>query len=146
VSTALVREVVDIDAPAERVWAYVVDWPRQSDWIPATRVWAVDEGAGVGARVEAWTSLGRVGFLDTMTITAWDPPHRCEVLHTGRVIRGEGGFVVAARGDDAARLEWWERLVLPAGPVGGLTWPLLRPVVGLGIRRALGTLKQGAEA
>ena len=144
-STRLFREVVDIDASAERVWSYVVDWPRQSDWIPATKVWGVGRGAGVGAQIEAWTSVGRIGYLDTMTITAWEPPHRCEVLHTGRVLRGEGGFVVSARGSDAARLEWWERLVLPGGPVGALMWPALRPAARLGVRRALYALKRGVE-
>lgn len=140
-----IREVVDIDAPPERVWAYVVDWPRQSDWIPATKVWGVAEGAGVGAQIEAWTGFGRFGFLDTMTITAWEPPHRCEVLHTGQVLRGEGGFVVAARGTDGARFEWWERLDVPGGPAGGLVWRLVRPAGSLGVRRALSALKRGAE-
>jgi hypothetical protein len=143
-STGLVREVIDIDARPERVWAHVVDWPRQGQWIPATRVWGVAEGSGVGTQIEAWTGFGRFGYLDTMTVTAWDPPRRCEVLHTGRLLRGEGGFVVAPHGS-GARIEWWERFTLPAGPLGGLVWPAARPVVRMGIRRALHSLKRGAE-
>lgn len=145
-STGLVREAVDIAAPAERVWSYVADWRRQTEWIPATRVWGVAEGSGVGTQIEAWTGFGRVGYLDTMTITAWDPPQRCEVLHTGRLLRGEGGFVVVPRGADGARLEWWERFVLPAGPLGRLAWPLARPVVRMALRRALRSVRTGVES
>lgn len=145
-STGLIREVIDVAAPAERVWAHVVDWPRQSEWIPATRVRDVGEGAGVGAQIEAWTGVGRLGFLDTMTITGWEPPRRCEVLHTGRVLRGEGGFVVAPLGAERSRVEWWERFDLPGGPAGGLTWPVARPVVRMGVRRALRQLKHGLES
>jgi hypothetical protein len=145
-SSGLVRESVDIAATPEQVWSYVVDWPRQSEWIPATRVWGVTEGAGVGAQIEAWTGRGRFGYLDTMTITAWDPPRRCEVLHTGRLLRGEGGFVVAPAGPGRARFEWWERFALPGGPAGRLTWPLARPVLSMGVRRALHSLRQAVEA
>jgi len=145
-SSALIRETVDIDAGPDRVWAFVVDWPRQTDWIPRTRVWGVTEGAGVGAQVEAWTGFGRFGYLDTMTITGWDPPRRCEVLHTGRMLRGEGGFVVAPAGPDRTRFEWWERFQMPGGSAGRLLWPLARPVLRAGVRRALHSLKHGVES
>ena len=145
-SSGFVRETVDIDASPARVWDQVVDWPRQSEWIPATQVRGVTDGTGIGTQIEAFTGVGRLGLLDTMTVTAWDPPHRCEVLHTGRVLRGEAAFVVTSRGDDGARLEWWERLDLPAGPVGRLAWPAVRLVVQLGLRRALESLKRSVES
>ncbi len=145
-STGLVREVIDVDAPPERVWGYAADWPRQSDWIPATRVWGVAEGSGVGTEIEAWTGFGRFGYLDTMTITAWEPVRRCEVLHTGRLVRGEGGFTLTPAGPGRTRLEWWERFTLPGGPAGRLAWPVARPVVRMGIRRALRSLKRGVES
>src|SRR3990170_1545794 len=144
-SSVLVRESIDIAETPERVWAFVVDWPRQSEWIPATKVWGVTEGAGVGAQIEAWTGKGRFGYLDTMTITGWDPPHRCEVLHTGRMMRGEGGFVVGAAGPGRSRLEWWERFTMPGGPLGRLLRPLARPVLRRGVRLALRSLQRGIE-
>jgi hypothetical protein len=146
VSSGFVCEAVDIDAPPERVWDRVVDWPRQSEWIPATRVRAVTEGTGIGMQIEARTGVGRLCLVDTMTVTAWEPPWRCEVLHTGRVLRGEAGFVVTPLVDHGARLEWWERFDLPAGPAGRLAWPAARPVVRLGLRRALQSLRQSAES
>jgi carbon monoxide dehydrogenase subunit G len=146
VSSGFVRETVDIDASPARVWDHVVDWPRQSEWIPATRVRGVTDGTGIGTQIEAFTGVGPFGLRDTMTVTAWDPPHRCEVLHTGRVLRGEAGFVVTPRGDDGTRLEWWERFDLPAGPAGRLAWPAARPAVQLGIRRALQALRRSVES
>ena len=91
--SADVRVARIVAVPAERAWQVLTDWERQGDWIPATRVRSTD-GHQVGGRIEAWTGLGPVGFLDVMTITAWDPPRRCEVLHTGRVVRGPGVFAV----------------------------------------------------
>jgi len=71
VRTRLQREV-DVAAPAEAVWDFVTDWPRQGDWIPKTRVERVDAADGLGGRFRAWSGLGRVGFWDPMTITAWE--------------------------------------------------------------------------
>ena len=121
--SSLARAEIDIDAPAATVWAYVTDWPRQAEWIPLTRVEAVDEARSVGGRLRAWTGVGPVGFWDTMTISVWEEPAweepsdgsaRCEVVHTGAVLRGDGGFVVTARGE-ACTFTWWERLSLPGG-------------------------------
>ena len=80
---------VIIDAPPQTVWAAVTDWPRQSEWMLGTTVRATDlGGVGVGGGVEAFTGVGRLGVLDTMVITEWDPPRRCVVLHTGRLVQG----------------------------------------------------------
>jgi hypothetical protein len=95
--------------PAE-LWRLAMDWPRQGDWMLATRV---SGGQGVGAVVSARTGLGPVGFTDTMVITEWYPPHRCVVRHTGRVLRGTGVFEVASRGA-MSEFAWTERLRLPS--------------------------------
>ena len=97
--------------PAEpgELWRLAMDWPRQGDWMLATRV---SGGQGVGATVTARTGLGPVGFTDTMVITQWYPPHRCVVRHTGRVIRGTGVFEVSPRGR-LSEFAWTETLWLP---------------------------------
>lgn len=143
---ALVRCEVAVAAPARVVWSYVTDWPRQGEWIPLTRVEVVGDPRlrhTVGGRIRAWTGLGPVGFWDPMTITAWeeqpDGSARCEVLHTGAVVRGDAEFAVHADGADACRFVWWERLDIPGGPVGALLWRLggwaARRGVGLALRR-----------
>jgi hypothetical protein len=108
-----------------------MDWSRQGEWIPATQV---QGGAGLGARVTARTALGPVGFTDTMVITEWDPPRRCVVQHTGRVVRGEGIFEVVPLGP-LTEFRWTELVELPLPAVlrrglpGGAVALLGRPAV-----------------
>lgn len=86
-----------------------MDWSRQGEWIPGT---SVSGGTGVGAQVAARTALGPVGFTDTMVITEWDPPRRCVVRHTGRVVRGSGIFEVLPHGE-FSEFRWTEVVELP---------------------------------
>jgi hypothetical protein len=148
VRTRLERHV-DVEAPAEELWDYVTDWPRQSEWVPLTRVEKVDAADGLGGRFRAWTGIGPVGFWDPMTITAWERTPggggRCEVLHRGRVVRGEGEFTVVAVGPGSSRLVWAEVLVVPAGAAGALAWRAARPVVERALDRALRTMREHFE-
>jgi hypothetical protein len=116
---------VRVEADPERVWEAAVDWSRQREWMWATRT---DGGRGVGAIVTGRTGVGRLGFTDPMVITGWDPPRRCVVTHTGKIVRGQGEFEVLP---DGARSEfvWTERIDLP--------WPSRLP-------RVLGRLASGA--
>lgn len=143
---------VRVHAPAEAVWEAVTDWPAQGAWIPATHVRTVGgDGRGVGGRIEAFTGLGRLGFLDTMVVTEWSPPNRCAVRHTGKVVRGAGAFAVEEPGPDnelppgTVRLVWYEDLELPAGAVGALGWRLIRGFVGMGVGWSLGRLARSVE-
>jgi hypothetical protein len=143
---AVLRADATVDVPAARLWELLVDWPRQADWIPLTRVRTVaGDGQGVGGRVEAWTGVGRVGFADPMVITAWDPPYRCEVLHLGPVVRGEAGFDVAAIDIGRCRVTWWESVDLPLGSIGRAGWRLTEPLWQAALRRSLGRLRRLAE-
>ena len=150
---ARIRLEVDVRVPADRLWAYVTDWPRQGEWVPHTRVELVDPddpATAVGGRIRAWSGLGPIGFWDTMTITAWeDRPGgggRCEVLHTGSVVRGEGEFEVVGTAPDRSRFLWSEMAVLPFGRIGALGWVLARPVVERLIGRGLRTMRDRVEA
>ena len=128
---------VDVDAPVEQTWAAATDWARQGEWMLGTKVkGTAQDGVGVGGGIEAFTGVGKLGFLDTMEITRWDPPHACHVLHTGRVVRGTGEFEVHPRGS-ASTFVWREDLDLPLGVVGRLGWPLVRPLFKAGVQRSL---------
>ncbi|NED98088.1 hypothetical protein G1H11_22575 [Phytoactinopolyspora alkaliphila] len=94
-------------------------------------------GQGVGGRIEAWTGIGRLGFLDTMVITSWDPPRRCDVMHTGRIVRGPGSFIVTALDPRRCRLTWEEDLEMPFGRIGRATAWLIRPLARAGLGIAL---------
>jgi uncharacterized protein YndB with AHSA1/START domain len=139
---------IDIDAPVQRVWDAVVDWDHQGDWILGTRArGTVRAGVGVGAGIDAFTGVRGLGFLDTMEITAWDPPHRCDVRHTGRVVRGTGAFeVLALPGGHRSRFVWQESLELPLGAVGRAGWLVVRPLAGLGVRLSLRRLARRLES
>jgi hypothetical protein len=137
---------VDVAAPAERVWDAVVDWDIQHEWMFLTRVRGTHlQGQAVGGRLEAFTGMGRVGFLDTMEVTAWDPPRRCEVLHTGKVVRGTAAFVVRPRGEHAATFLWSEQLDLPFGRLGRLAWPLVKRLISLPLAYSLRKLRRRIE-
>lgn len=138
---ALVRAEVDVAVPAAVAWDYATDWSRQGEWIPMTRVEPVDLADRVGGRIRAWTGVGPVGFWDPMTITAWergdDGAGRCEVLHTGTVVRGDGEFAVVPLAPESCRFTWWERVDVPGGRVGALGWRVGGPVMGRLVDHAL---------
>ncbi|WP_164701175.1 SRPBCC family protein [Modestobacter sp. KNN46-3] len=139
-------EQVEVDAPPEQVWAALVDWDRQGEWMLLTDVRAgAHDGQGVGGELAATTGvrlpgpLGgrRLGVLDTMLITGWEPPRRVDVRHTGRVVRGTGTFEVRPRDDGGSTFVWTEGLDLPLGALGRAGWPLVRPVMAAGVRLSL---------
>ncbi|QNN51722.1 SRPBCC family protein [Nocardioides mesophilus] len=148
----LIERTVDAAVPADRLWSYVTDWPRQGEWVPHTRVELVDPADpahAVGGRIRAWSGLGPIGFWDTMTITGWrehgDGGGRCEVLHTGAVVRGEGEFVVEATGPSSSRFIWKEMAVLPLGRLGALGWRVVHTPVERLIDRGLDTMRRQVE-
>ena len=147
---AEVRLDVDVDADPEAVWAWAVDWERQREWIPLTRVRRLDGPVlGVGTRVLARTGIGPLGFDDLFTVTAVATPARgprsYEVVHTGRVVKGVGAFRVEPRGD-RARFVWWERVDVPGGPLAPLLWALGGPATRLAFGVALRRFARAVEA
>ena len=136
----LVERVV-VDAPPQQVWAALTDWTRQGEWMLLTDVEVTGGDAhAVGGRLAARTGLPvggrRLGVLDTMVITEWDPPRRAVVQHTGRIVRGPGTFEVTHQGAGSL-VTWTEQLWLPFGPFGQLGWPLVKPAAVAGIRLSL---------
>ena len=145
-SRALLQAEATVDVAADRLWAVLVDWTRQGEWIPLTSVRTVlGDGRGVGSRIEAWTGVGRIGFTDPMVITHWDAPRLCEVLHLGPVVRGEGGFEVTAISAESARVKWWESFELPLGRIGRTAWRLTGPLWRAALDRSLARLRRLAE-
>jgi hypothetical protein len=138
---------VDIAAPPGVVWDVVTDWTGQGEWILATRVEVTSGGDGrrLGATLRAVTGVGPLRFADPMEIVEWDPPHRCVMRHTGRLVRGEGVFEVVARPDGRSRFLWSELLDLPFGIVGRAAWVLGRPVVKAGLDHSLRRLARRCE-
>jgi hypothetical protein len=133
----------DVNAPADRVWSVLVDWDLHGEWMLLTRATG---GAAVGEPIEAFTGIGRVGFLDRMTIVVWEPPHRAVVRHTGRVVRGSGAFEVRGLSPERSQVVWSEWVDLPLGALGRAGWPLVRLLVRAGVSFSLRRLARYVEA
>ncbi len=132
------RLEVPVRAPVEEVFAAFTDWQAQGEWMLGTDVRPVFGPAqGVGGRIEAWTGVGRVGFLDTMVITEWEAPRRVVVAHTGSVVRGDGIMEVNPGIADESVFVWGERLELPLGVLGRAGWPIVRPAFARGVKTSL---------
>ncbi|GAA3871412.1 SRPBCC family protein [Saccharothrix violaceirubra] len=119
---------VDVAAPAATTWAAATDWVRQGEWMLGTRVRVTGgDGTSTGSTLSAFTGIGRFGFVDTMRVTVWEPPVRCVVEHTGRLVRGTGGFRVSGHGD-RSEFVWYEDVPWPlaAAFAPGVAWSLRR--------------------
>ncbi|TMR90071.1 SRPBCC family protein [Nonomuraea basaltis] len=122
---------VKVPAPPAQVFALITDWPRHRDWMFLTTARQVGRDA-----IEAYTGVWPFGFLDTMTITHWEPPALVRVEHTGRVVRGRGAIRVRPCAG-GSRVIWAEELRPPFGVLGRVLWPLVRPVGVALARRSL---------
>jgi len=137
---------VDVDAPPQQTWAAITDWEGQGAWILATTVRQCSASrVGLGVEIEALTGVGRFGVRDTMRVIEWDPPQRCTMQHTGRLIRGRGIFEIAER-PGGSRFRWTEDLELPLGAVGRAGWPLVRLLTRWGLQRSVERFAAFAES
>jgi len=110
---------VECNAPIEKVWGEIADWSGQGKWMLSTRVWLTSEiSEGVGTSIAAFTGpahriypkFSSFGLLDTMTVTRWEPPYRCDVIHTGKVLKGAGTFRLEETGDNSCTFYWSETI------------------------------------
>jgi carbon monoxide dehydrogenase subunit G len=139
------EERVAVAAPPEAVFAAVADWEGQSEWVAFTKVTADGGPHRVGERLVAVTKVAGVGFSDPMELTRWEPPHRAEVRHLGRVVRGTGTFLVEPA-PGGAWFVWAEDVDLPLGVVGRLGFVVVGPAVRLLLRRSLRRLARRVES
>ncbi|WP_250563632.1 SRPBCC family protein [Sphaerisporangium fuscum] len=130
-------------ASPERVFSVLTDWPRHHEWMFLTRARVTaGDGQGTGSRLEAFTGVGPVGFLDAMEITGWDPPHTVEVRHTRWPVRGRGVFHVLPRAGGGSTIVWQEDLEIPFGPAGRLAWRAAKPLGAAALRHSLRRLAE----
>jgi len=130
-----------IDAPIEKVWEALADWESQGDWMLQTTVEVTsDIREGVGTSIAAFTGplhmfyprLKSLGFLDLMVVTQWQPPHRCDVDHVGKVLKGSGSFQLSEINSSSTRFDWSETIVAPKA-----IFLLVAPFLYVGVRISL---------
>ena len=129
---------------AARAWNEITDWEKQGKWMLQTSVWLTSEiENGPGTEIAAFTGpLHRLfprfrflGVLDTMVVTNWQPPSRCDVMHTGKVLRGVGSFELVAISENTTRFNWSEDI-----ECSRLQFLAIFPFLWIGVRISLARL------
>ena len=114
-----------------------------------TSVWLTSEiESGPGTEIAAFTGpfhtlfprLKFLGVLDTMVVTNWQPPLVCDVLHTGKIIKGTGRFEVVAINDQNSQFNWSEIIWAPRA-IFLILKPALYVGVWISLRRFARTLR-----
>ncbi|MFC8847239.1 MULTISPECIES: SRPBCC family protein [unclassified Micromonospora] len=132
-----VTATVIVNAPAERVFAGLLAWERQSDWIPFTTVRVVEGDGGEGSLVEAVTSLGPAVLRDEMRVVRVDAPYEIGVVHCGRLLRGPGVLRCTQIEGGRTQVVWHEWFHVPGGTAGRVAWPVLWPGSKVSLTQAL---------
>ena len=127
-----------IDVPIEKVWAALADWESQGEWMLQTTVEVTsDIREGVGTSIAAFTGIGKLGIMDHMTVTSWNPPTVCDVVHTGAIIKGTGRFELTAISENSTRFDWSEEILAPRA-----LFLLIAPGLYAGVRISLSALRR----
>jgi hypothetical protein len=130
-----------IKAPQVEVWRRIADWESQGEWMLQTKVWVTSEiSSGVGTSIAAFTGplykfyprLKSPGLLDLMTVTKWEEPSRCDVVHVGKVLKGTGSFVLTREGESLTQFDWSETIEAPR-----VLFMLVAPFLYAGVRISL---------
>jgi hypothetical protein len=96
---------------------------------------------GVGTSIAAFTGIGKLGLMDHMTVTAWQPPNICDVLHTGRIIKGMGRFELTQIDAFTTRFDWSEEIQAPRA-----IFLLIAPGLYAGVRISLMAFRRQLQA
>ena len=138
------RITINLPCSQERAWAAIADWESQGNWMLQTKVWVtsqIREGAGTsisaftGPLYKFYPKFSSLGLLDTMVVTKWQPPKICDVVHTGKVLKGTGSFVLSPINSTSTKFNWsetieWSRIKFLA----------IAPFLWVGVRISLARL------
>jgi uncharacterized membrane protein len=137
---------VIVNAPAPKVFSAFMDWERQSDWIPFTRVRVVEGDGGEGSLVEAVTALGPATLRDELRVVKVNAPYEVRVVHCGKLLRGPGVLRCTQMDRDRTQVVWHEWFHLPGGIAGRVAWPVLWPGSKVSLTQALKKFARLVEA
>jgi hypothetical protein len=127
-----------IKAPINKVWQSLEQWESQGEWMLLTKVEVTSKiREGVGTSIAAFTGIGKLGIMDHMQVTNWQPPNICDVLHTGRIIKGTGRFELTQIDAFTTRFDWSEEIKAPRA-----IFLLIAPGLYAGVRISLMALRR----
>ena len=138
------RITIDLPCSQEHAWAAVADWESQGNWMLQTKVWVTSQiREGVGTSISAFTGpfykfypkFSSLGLLDTMVVTKWQPPEICDVVHTGKVLKGTGSFVLSPINSTSTKFNWSETI-----ECSRVKFLVIAPFLWVGVRISLARL------
>lgn len=138
------RITINLPCSQDRAWAAIADWESQGDWMLQTKVWVtsqIREGAGTsisaftGPLYKFYPKFSLIGLLDTMVVTKWQPPEICDVLHTGKILKGTGSFVLSPINSTSTKFNWSETI-----ECSRLKFLVIAPFLWVGVRISLARL------
>lgn len=138
------RITITLPCSQERAWAAIADWESQGNWMLQTKVWVTSqicEGAGTsisaftGPLYKFYPKFSSLGLLDTMVVTKWQPPEICDVVHTGKVLKGTGSFVLSPINSTSTKFNWSETI-----ECSRIKFLAIAPFLWVGVRISLARL------
>lgn len=138
------RIKISLPCSQERAWQAIANWESQGDWMLQTKVWVTsDIREGVGTSISAFTgplykfypNFSQLGLLDTMVVTKWQPPAICDVVHTGKILKGSGSFLLTPISDSKTSFDWSETI-----ECSRIKFLLVGPFLWIGVRISLARL------
>lgn len=138
------RITINLPCSQDRAWAAIADWESQGDWMLQTKVWVtsqIREGAGTsisaftGPLYKFYPKFSSIGLLDTMVVTKWQPPEICDVVHTGKILKGTGSFVLSPINATSTKFNWSETI-----ECSRLKFLVIAPFLWVGVRISLARL------
>ena len=139
---------IDIEAPPERVWEFLVEPDKAKAWFHALETYEwTSERSGVDSTFH-WLerSGGREYSLDFKT-TEWDPPHVFGFsMVSGDFFKSYDERWEIEATDTGSRFTFNDRIEFPYGPLGSVIgWFAARQAQDTG-KQALAELKRLAES
>jgi hypothetical protein len=138
------RITINLPCSQDRAWAAIANWESQGNWMLQTRVWVTSQiREGVGTSISAFTGplykfypkFSSLGLLDTMIVTKWQPPEICDVVHTGKILKGTGSFVLSPINSTSTKFYWSETI-----ECSRLAFLAIAPFLWFGVRISLARL------
>jgi carbon monoxide dehydrogenase subunit G len=118
-----------IPATPDEVWADVSVLASHAEWMgDAESIEVVSAtSSGIGTVLRVPTHIGPLTTEDWIIVTAWEPPVRIGVVHTG-IVTGSGEFRLLPEGG-STRFVWDEELNFPLHLGGRLGELMARPII-----------------
>lgn len=137
---------IAIYANPQKIFEYVSNWEKQSDWILFTKVKLLQGTPNQkDSLLLAVTKFGPLKVADTMIVTDWEPYERIVVEHTGRIVFGKGIFTIKNISKELSTFTWQEITPILFGFIGQFGLVLVKPVINIVFGKFLMKLKDNIE-